>query len=35
MEAYMSNTIEIAERLKGLREIEEVSTAEMAAVCCF
>ncbi|MDD7398918.1 MAG: XRE family transcriptional regulator [Firmicutes bacterium] len=29
----MSNTIEIAERLKGLREIEEVSTAEMAAVC--
>ncbi|MGN1096692.1 MAG: cupin domain-containing protein [Christensenellales bacterium] len=29
----MSNTIEIAERLKGLREIEEISTAEMASVC--
>ena len=29
----MSNTLEIAERLKGLREIEEVSVEEMANVC--
>lgn len=29
---YMSNNIEIAERLKGLREMMEISPSEMAAV---
>ncbi|HKL94688.1 MAG TPA: XRE family transcriptional regulator [Clostridia bacterium] len=29
----MSNTVEIAERLKGLREMMEISPEEMASVC--